>query len=161
MPPVLSPKEEKSQLVPICNQGEFFMKTKRNKATSCFIRSFFNRRNFRGDREESKGVVHDKLLETSPPMEDIPHHGTSILHGFKDPFMRKECAIYESFNFFKFISPTISTWVQHVMQGMLYPISARTLKDLLHGSKPMNYESMTYVYGWIMRITNQLALIIN
>jgi len=37
------------------------------------------------------------------------HHGTIILHDFEDPFMRKESARDESFNFFKFISSTINT----------------------------------------------------
>ena len=64
--------------------------------------------------DEGKEVKHDKLFEVSPFEEDIPHHGTSILHGFENPFMRKESARDESFNFFKFILPTISTWAQRV-----------------------------------------------
>jgi len=40
-------------------------------------------------------------------MRDIQHHGH---HGFKVPFMWKESARDKNFNFFKFISPTISTW---------------------------------------------------
>ena len=40
-------------------------------------------------------------------------------------------------------------------------ISNYTLEYLLHGGEPMKYGSMEYVYGWMMRSTNQLALIIN
>jgi len=29
-------------------------------------------------------------------------------------------------------------------------ISTRTLEDLLHKNKPMNYGSMVYAYGWMM-----------
>ena len=94
--------------------------------------------------------MHDKRLETLAPMEDIPHHGTSILHGFEGSFLLKESARDKSFNFFKFISPTINMWVQHVLQGMSNPISTRTLEDLLHGSESMNYESMMYMYDWMM-----------
>ena len=83
-------------------------------------------------------------------MEDILHHDTSILYGFKDPFMRKESARDKSFNFFKFISPTISTWAQLVSQGMLNSISNYTLKELLHRSESMSYKSMTYLYSWMM-----------
>jgi len=83
-------------------------------------------------------------------MRDIQHHGTSIRHDFEDHFLQEENAQDKSFQFFKFISPTISTWVQHVLQGKLNFIPTHTLEDLLHGSKPMNFESMVYVHGWIM-----------
>jgi len=63
--------------------------------------------------------------------------------------MLKESIRDKSFNFFKFISPTISTWVQRVPQGMPNSIYNRTLKDL--GSKPMNYRSIVYVYDWMMK----------
>ena len=56
----------------------------------------------------------------------------------------------DSSKFFEFISPTISTWVQHVQQGMPNPIFTHTLEDLFHGSKPINNGSMVYVYGWMM-----------
>jgi len=42
-------------------------------------------------------------------MRYIQHHGASILQGFKNPFMRKESARDESFKFFKFMLPSIST----------------------------------------------------
>ena len=35
-------------------------------------------------------------------------------------------------------------------------ISNRTLEDL-HGSEPMKYESMVYVYGWIMEEHQPIA----
>jgi len=93
--------------------------------------------------------VHDKLLEILPPMRDIQHHGTSILHAFEDPFMRRESARDESFKFFKFVLPTISTWAQHVLQDMSNFKSNRTLEDLFHRSEPINYGCMMYVYRWI------------
>jgi len=37
--------------------------------------------------EESKRVMHNKFLETLPPMKDIQHHGTLILHDFEDSFL--------------------------------------------------------------------------
>jgi len=87
-------------------------------------------------------------------MKDNQYHGTFILYAFEDPFLRKKSAKDVRSKFFKFISPTISTcsstWVQHVLQNMLNSISTRTLEDLLHGNKPMKYESMMYVYTWMM-----------
>ena len=47
------------------------------------------------------------LLRSEPPW----HHNVSILHDFENPFIQKESARNESFKFFKFISPSISTWV--------------------------------------------------
>jgi len=41
---------------------------------------------------ESKKVRHDKLFEILSPMEDIPHHGTVILHVFNDPFQHNKYA---------------------------------------------------------------------
>jgi len=51
-------------------------------------------------------------------MEDNNHHATIIFHDFKDHFLQKKSAQDDSFEFFEFISPTISTWVQCVPQGM-------------------------------------------
>ena len=82
-------------------------------------------------------------------MKDNHHHDTIILHEFEDSFIQKESARDERFNFFKFISPTISTWAQSVPQGMPNFISYRTLEDL-RGSELVSYESMVYVYGWMM-----------
>ena len=100
--------------------------------------------------EGYNGVAHDKLLEILPPMKDNLHHGTFILYSSKDPFLPKKSAKDDNSKFFKSISPTISTWVQHVLQSMPSSISSHTLEDFLHGSKPMNYESMMYMYGWII-----------
>jgi len=75
--------------------------------------------------------------------------------------MWKESTRDESFNFFKFISHTINTWEQRVPQDMSNSISTCILKNLLHESKPMNYESMVYVYGWIMEEHQPIGLIIN
>ena len=62
--------------------------------------------------DEYKRVGHDELLEVLPSMEDNHHHDTVILHDFEDLFMQKENSRDESFQFFKFISPTIGTWTQ-------------------------------------------------
>jgi len=56
-------------------------------------------------------------------------HGKIIHHDLEDTFLRKKSAKDDNFKFFEFISPTISTWVQHVLQGMLKLISTRTLED--------------------------------
>jgi len=64
--------------------------------------------------EELKEIIHDKFVDILPPIKDIQHHGASILYGFEDSFMRKESDRDESFNFFKLISLTISTWAQLV-----------------------------------------------
>ena len=75
-------------------------------------------------------------------MEDIPRHGTFILHSLKDLFLRKKSAKDDIFKIFEFISPTISTCVQHIVQGLANLISTRILEDLLHGSKPLNYGAL-------------------
>jgi len=80
-------------------------------------------------------------------MEDNHHHGMIILHDFEDPFLWKKSVNDDNYKLSGSISPTISTWVLHVLQGKSTPIFARTLKDFLHGRKPMNYGSMVYVYG--------------
>jgi len=64
--------------------------------------------------------------------------------------MHKESANDESFNFINFISSTISMWTQHVPQGLPISISICALETLLHESNLVNYESMVYVYCWMM-----------
>ena len=64
--------------------------------------------------------------------------------------MWKKSARDESCKFYKFILPTISTWVRCVLHDMPNSISNSTMKDLLHGGEPMKYGSMVYVYGWMM-----------
>jgi len=86
--------------------------------------------------EEYKRVGYNKFLEILPSMKDNQHHITCILHDFEDCFMRKKSAKDESYKFFKFVSPTINTWAQHILQGMSNFISNHTLEDL-HRSKPM------------------------
>ena len=100
-------------------------------------------------QEESKGVGINKP-EVLSFMKNNHHHGTIILHYLEDPFLQKKSAKDDSFKFFKFISPTISTWVQHVLQGMSNFISDRTLEDLLRGRETMSYGSVMYLYGWII-----------
>ena len=99
--------------------------------------------------QECKGGGINKL-EVLPSMKDNHHHDTIILHEFEDSFKQKENARDERFNFFKFISLTISTWVQHVLLGMPKPISTLTLKDPFHESKLMNFGSMVHVYDWVI-----------
>jgi len=54
---------------------------------------------------------------------------TFILQGFEDPFIQKESARDESFKFFKFISPAISTWARRVLHGLqvLFLIALRKI----------------------------------
>jgi len=52
-------------------------------------------------------------------MRDIQHHHTSIRHDFKDPFLHENNAHDESFQFFKFILPTIATWMQQKHDPLL------------------------------------------
>ena len=78
-------------------------------------------------------------------MEDNYHHAMIIFHDFEDHFLQKKSAQDDSFKFFELMSPTISTWVQHIPQGTPNSISHHTLKDFLLRSKSMNYENMVYV----------------
>ena len=71
-------------------------------------------------------------------MRDIKHPSTSILYDFEDPFLHEKNSQDESFQFFKFISPTVSTWAQRVSQSVPNFTSNRALKDL-RGSKSMSY----------------------
>jgi len=150
MLPIPSSKEEKSQLVPVCNQGEFIVEPKEIKQGVALeeVSTIAEIPKEVDKLHECKGVGTNKL-EVLPSMEDNHHHGTIIFHDFKDPFLQKENAQDNSSKFFELISHTISTWVQCVPQDMSNSISNRTLKDLLR-SKSMNYESMVYVYDWMM-----------
>ena len=109
--PILSPKEEKPKF--ICNRGEFFLEWKKIKQ-SLALEEVSSATEIHEKVEpsltESKGIMYNKLLETLLSMRDIQHYGTFILQGYEDPFMQKESARDESFKFFKFISPAISTW---------------------------------------------------
>jgi len=106
---------------------------------------------------EFKEVVHDELSEGLLSIWDIQHYGVSILHSFEDPFMWKQSVRDENFKFFKFISLTISMLEQHVLHGMPSSISHHTLEYLLHGGKPMKYENIVYMYGWIMEKHQPIA----
>ena len=111
MPPIPSSKEEKPTFLLVCNQGELFMEPKEvEQGIALEEGSPTTEISEEVDKslDECKEVGHDKLFEVSPPVKDILYHGTSILHGFDDSFMRKESARDESFNFFKFISLIIS-----------------------------------------------------
>ena len=83
-------------------------------------------------------------------MKDNHCHDMIILHDFEDHFLRKKSANDDSSKLFVSMSPTIRTWVPHVLQGKPNPISTRTLKDFLYGSKLMSYGSMIYLYGWMI-----------
>ena len=106
-----SSKEKKPQLVPICNQGEFFVEPKEINQSVVLeevsiIAEILEEVN---KLQECKGVGINKF-EVLLSMEDNHHHDTIILHNFEDPFLRKKSANDDSSNFFEFISPTISTW---------------------------------------------------
>jgi len=113
--------------------------------TPCEIATLASLANYK----RSAGVWINNL-EVLPSMKDSYHHGTIIFHDFEDPFLPKENAQDDNSKFFEFISPTISMWVQSITQVMPNFISNRILEDLLFESKPMNYESMVYVYGWMI-----------
>ena len=94
MPPIPSSKEEKQTFMPICNQNEFFMESKKIKqslaleevSTIAEIPEEVEK-----SQKECKGVGYDKL-EVLPSMEDNQHHGTFILHDFEDPFLHNKFA---------------------------------------------------------------------
>ena len=100
--------------------------------------------------EEYKGVVNDKFVNILPPMRGIQHHGIFILHCFIDPFMWKKSAKDESPKFPKFISPTVSTWMQRVLQRMSNPLCNLHWKIFFVETKSMNYGSIMCIYGWII-----------
>jgi len=105
MPHIPSSNEEKPQLVPVYNQGEFFMEPKEINqgialekiSTTAEIPKEVNKL-----QEKCKGIEINKL-EVLPSMKDNQHHGTIILRDFEDPFLRKKSAKDDSFKFFEFI----------------------------------------------------------
>jgi len=115
MPPIPSSKEEKSNFMPVCNQGEFFVEPKEIKqgiTLEGVSPTVEIPEKIEPSLEEFKEAVHEKLTEGLPPMKDIQHHDTSIRHDFEDPFLQEENAQDKNFQFFKFISPTIGIWTQ-------------------------------------------------
>ena len=95
MPTISNLKVEKPNFMPICNQGEFFVEPKNIKqgiALEEVPSTVEIPEEIDLSLEGSKGIVHDKRLETLAPMEDIPHHGTVILHVFNDPFQHNKYA---------------------------------------------------------------------
>jgi len=77
--------------MPIRNQGEFFVDPKEVEQDIALEVSPTTEIPKEVDKslDECKKVGHDKLFEVSPPMEDIPHHGTSIRHSLENPFMQR------------------------------------------------------------------------
>ena len=118
MPPISSPKEEQPKLMPVCNQGGFFVEPKDIKQgialeeVSPTVKMF---KEIDQSLEECNRVAHDKLLEMLPPMKDNQYHDTFILHGFENPFLQKQIVKNDTSKFFEFTSPTINTWVQHAL----------------------------------------------
>jgi len=110
MPPIPSSKEEKSQLMPIDNQSEFFMEPK-EVAEGIILEevSITVEISEKVDKslEECNGVVQDWLLKIIPPIKDHQYHGAFILHDFEDSFLQEENTQDESLQFFKFISLTL------------------------------------------------------
>ena len=73
MPPIPSSKEENLKLMPVCNQGEFFVEPKKVEQSIALEEvsptdEIFEEKN--QSLEECNRVVHDKLLEILPPMKD-------------------------------------------------------------------------------------------
>ena len=127
--PISSPKEEKLKFMPMCNQSEFFMeskKIKQNLTLEEIILPAEVPEELDKSLDEYKGVVYDKLVDILSSRRDIQHHGTFILHSFADPFMRKKSVKDESPKFFKFISP-ISRWAQHVLRDTF--LQAKCVQD--------------------------------
>jgi len=152
--PALRPTEEETpKFIPIYNRGEFLVKSKEIKENFALVvkekvtTSIEIPKKMKPMLEEFKEVVHDKPSEGLQPMRDIQHHDTSIIHGLENPFMQKESVRDESFRFFNFISPSISTWARRVLHGMPSSISNCTSKNLLHGGESMKYGSMVCMYG--------------
>jgi len=138
-------EEEKLKFISICNRCEFLMELKEiKKSLYLVVKEEVSLtaeilEKMEPSLEKSKGVVHDKHAEGLLPMRGIQHHDVSIL--------QKKSTRCERFQFFKFISPTISIWARCVLHGMPSFISNCTLKDLLLGDKSMKCESMMYMYG--------------
>jgi len=102
--------------MPICNQGEFSVESKKIKqgvALEEVSRTVKIPEEIDKSQEEYKGVGINKL-EVLPSMEDNHHHGTIIFHDFEDPFMQKENAQDDNSKFFEFISPTDWSLMLHI-----------------------------------------------
>ena len=89
-------KEEEPKFISICNRGESSVDSKETKqGLTLLVKEEVTphaeiHEKMKPLLREFKEIVHDKLLEELLSMRDIQHHGTSILHSFEDPFMRKE-----------------------------------------------------------------------
>ena len=80
--------------MPICNQGEFFVEPKERKQGIALERVSPTAEileKIEPSLEEFK-EVHHELMKRLPSMRGIKHHGTSIRHDFKDPFLQEKNA---------------------------------------------------------------------
>ena len=109
MPLIPSPKEEQPNLMLVCNQDEFLVESKEIKKSLILEEVSLIPEKIEPSLEEFK-AVHDEFTEGLPP--DIQHHDTSIRYDFENPFLQEENAQDESFQFFKFKLPTITTWTR-------------------------------------------------
>ena len=119
--PIPSRKEEKLKFMPICHRGEFFVESREIEQSLALEKvspTVEISKEIDQSLEECNEVVHDNLLDILPSMKDLQHLDMFILHDFEDHFLQKESTRDEIFKFFDFVSPTISTWAQRVLQDM-------------------------------------------
>ena len=117
IPPVSkSAKEKEPKLILICNRGEFLVQPKETKQN--FILVVKEKITPPTEIPEEKRPL---LEEFKPPW----HHNASIRHDFEDPFLQKENARDESFQFFKIIHLPLARGhdVFHTVCQILSPIA--------------------------------------
>ena len=116
MPPIPSSKEEKPQLMLVCNQDEFFVQPKKIKQNLVLEVSTTAKISEKIDKsqEKCKRVGHDKL-EVLSPMENNRHHGTFILQDFENPFLHNECI--QDYNVHRFLDWNSRT--SYLKRGMI------------------------------------------
>ena len=94
-------KEERPKFISICNRVEFFVDSKETKQSFALV--------VKEEVVSSTEISEELKLEHVREPRALWQHNATIFHDFKDHFIQKECVREASFQFFKFISPTIST----------------------------------------------------
>ena len=90
-------------------------------------------------------ISEEMKLEHVREPKSLWQHSATILHNFKDNFMQKESAQDASFQFFKFISPTIGTWARQKHDPSL-TYSYKKMYDL------SNYNWKIFRFSKVMHI---------
>ena len=96
-------ENEKPRLIPVCNQGYFFVESTGVK--QCIILEEVPitdeiLEEVDKSMEECK-VGHDKLFEVLPSVKDISHHGMIIFRDFEDLFLHNNYA--QNYNIQRFL----------------------------------------------------------